>query len=346
MNTFLLDKSDMSEDDVIKIASGCLRQKILGISRIGGGVRNKVYRLVCPSQDYVVKFYFKHPLDSRDRLGIEFKSISFLWEQGISQIPKPFGISREHGCAFYGYVKGVTPNGDVSARDIDHAVAFLEILQKLSLSSQSMHLDGASEAFYCLEDIIQNIRRRLELIEGKASSEEYDLLRRFLNEEFLPLFEAVSGWSKKYFKENALAADLLLPREFRTLSPSDFGFHNSLRINADQMVFLDFEYFGWDDPVKLVSDFLWHPAMKLSDDFKRYFVQRTGLIFAADPHFQARLRGVFPLFGLKWCLIFLNEFISSNHTSDKAAARQQQLLKARTLSTKITAMYQDFPYGN
>ena len=41
-----------------------------------------------------------------------------------------------------------------------------------------------------------------------------------------------------------------LLEQYRTLSPSDFGFHNALRTPAGTMVFLDFEYFGWDDPAK------------------------------------------------------------------------------------------------
>ena len=37
-------------------------------------------------------------------------------------------------------------------------------------------------------------------------------------------------------------------RTQRTLSPSDFGFHNALLRGGREWVFLDFEYFGWDDP--------------------------------------------------------------------------------------------------
>ena len=53
-----------------------------------------------------------------------------------------------------------------------------------------------------------------------------------------------------------------LPVEQRTLSPSDFGFHNALRRPDGRVVFLDLEYFGWDDPAKMISDFLLHPALE------------------------------------------------------------------------------------
>ena len=106
MNTSLIFKSKMNEDDVIKIASNCLRQKIDAISKIGGGANNRVYRIVCPLGQYVVKFYFQHPLDSRDRLGIEYQSFSFLWENGLQMVPKPLAFSREHHCAFYDFIEG------------------------------------------------------------------------------------------------------------------------------------------------------------------------------------------------------------------------------------------------
>ena len=38
------------------------------------------------------------------------------------------------------------------------------------------------------------------------------------------------------------------------LSPSDFGFHNIVK-NKKKLYFLDFEYSGFDDPLKLLSDF-------------------------------------------------------------------------------------------
>ena len=172
------------------------------------------------------------------------------------------------------------------------------------------------------------------------------------------LFRCCKQWRhgpKNHLQQNGVSNDFLLAQEFRTLSPSDFGFHNVLREADGKVVFLDFEYFGWDDPVKLVSDFLWHPAMNIAEDLKVRFVQRMNVVFGNDPCFQARLKAVFPLFGLKWCLILLNEFIpteserrdfSRSPIRNKTTVRLEQLAKARSLSRKIRQMYKDFPYGS
>ncbi len=354
MNTFLVDKNQMSEDDVIRIASDCLHQRVDGISKIGGGGNSKIYHVTCPSQQYAAKFYFQHPSDPRDRLGTEFKSFSFLWEQGLRVIPKPVAQSPEHQCAFYEYIKGKPAGRDISQKDIEAAVDFIEILRNLSVGATGLNFPGASEAFFSVKDIVNSIRSRIDRIDSKGSGEEYDQLRGFLNGEFIGLFNTVAIWSKNHLEENGISYDVLLSQEFRTLSPSDFGFHNALRMADGKIVFLDFEYFGWDDPAKLVSDFLWHPAMSMPEDLKMYFVHRMSSIFGNDPNFIARLRSVFPLFGLKWCLIFLNEFIPTDSerrdfahplVKDKTAVRLEQLGKAKRMSKKIKTMYKDFPYG-
>ena len=93
--------------------------------------------------------------------------------------------------------------------------------------------------------------------------------------------------------------------------------------------------------------------MSLSEDLKMYFVGRMRRTFKEDPCFNARLKCLFPLFGLKWCLIFLNEFISTEldrrdfalpYIKDKSTVRLEQLIKAKRLSKKIKVTYQYFPY--
>ena len=51
--------------------------------------------------------------------------------------------------------------------------------------------------------------------------------------------------------------------ECRTLIPSDLGAHNALRGADGSLYFLDFEYFGWDDPVTSIANFIMHPGMQL-----------------------------------------------------------------------------------
>ncbi|MFP6749711.1 MAG: hypothetical protein VCD66_19215 [Alphaproteobacteria bacterium] len=128
-----------------------------------------------------------------------------------------------------------------------------------------------------------------------------------------------------------------------TLSPSDFGFHNAIRRSDGRLEFIEFEYFGWDDPVKLVADFLLHPGMGLDGELRRRFRCGAAAVFGGDHGFDARLRALFPLYALRWCLIVLNEFLPERWLRrdyagahrDREFALTTQLAKARAMLARL-----------
>lgn len=142
-----------------------------------------------------------------------------------------------------------------------------------------------------------------------------------------------------------------MPVWARTLSPSDFGFHNALRRDG-RMIFFDFEYFGWDDPAKTISDLLLHPGMGLALEQRRQFAQGLLEGLAMKP-LALRTRLVFPLYGIKWCLILLNEFLLgalerrafADQTGPSPKERQaRQLAKAQRKLTQLLDEHANFPY--
>ncbi len=82
----------------------------------------------------------------------------------------------------------------------------------------------------------------------------------FLEYSFTSRFANWSASARLLAAEAGLDFNGELPQEWRSLVPSDFGFHNSLRRNDGSLAFVDFEYFGWDDPVKMTADILLHPG--------------------------------------------------------------------------------------
>ncbi len=356
MNTSLADNSQLSEEQVIKAAQEGLGQKVLAVSKIGKGRNSKVYQITCPDGQYAAKFYFQHASDTRDRMGTEYGSFSFLWEQGLRVVPRPVALIKSQGCAFYEFICGSSMAGDKTKADVDAAADFLETLARLSAKAQSGEFAAASAACFSFNDCVQNIQGRLDRIQIQQGAGEYDLLHRYLREEFIPLFKTVSAWSLAHLQEQGITGDQIIPRTYQTLSPSDFGFHNALRQSEGRIVFLDFEYFGWDDPAKMTADFLWHPnpAMNLKEDLKNHFVRRMAAIFGKDPHFKTRLQWLYPVFGLMWSLICLNEFITVDaqrrgfaqpQVKNSSAVRLQQLDEAKRVSDKIKRSYLDFPYA-
>jgi len=342
--------------DAKAVASRLLGRDVTSAARIGEGRNSRVYRLTCGgSCEYAAKFYFRHSADSRDRLGVEFSSLLFLWENGVRGIPQPIASDRESGCAVYEYIEGKKiPSRKVSGADIDYAVRFLARLKELKDEKNSIRLPIASEACFSIQAIVDSIEQRLRCLSAVRNSEpQYDALQAFLNRDFALSFSQIIEWCQSCLDSAGIAIVSDLGYAERTLSPSDFGFHNALRRNNGEIVFLDFEYFGWDDPAKMVVDMLLHPGMKLSMGLKRRFVDRILSNFTEYSGLAERIRIVFPLFGLKWCLILLNEFLpeqslrrqfASTGSYRQSDIQLKQLAKALKMLQSIMEEYGRFPY--
>lgn len=348
----------MQTSEMKPLLSELLGRSIISIQKIGGGRNSKVYRLTCEGSDqYAAKFYFRHSLDNRDRLGVEFSGLQFLWQNGVRCISRPIAADRDHGCAVYEYVYGnKISSQEVSDSDIDYAVHFLARLNELKTKKGSRNLHLASEACFSVMAIVNNIELRLNRLSIHRSDDKYfNALHEFLTNDFIPSFDKIKRWCKSNLKQSGISIDTELPYEERTLNPSDFGFHNALRRGDGKVVFLDFEYFGWDDPAKMICDFLLHPAMELREELKQRFITNVLSHFRDHRHLAERVEIVYPLFGFKWCMIFLDEFVpehllrrrfASEVDINKDAVQAEQLTKSRRILDRVMNEYEHFPYRN
>lgn len=344
-------------ENVARIATGLLNTVIVSARRIGGRGNNRVYILQCDdSRRYVAKCYFRNPADKRDRLTVEFNSFSFLLSQGMGNIPRPVAINSEESCAIYEFVQGDKILAeDLVTRDIAQAVDFLRRLKDLSKTTQSYGFAAASDACFSIKEIIASIDGRLERF-GKIEEDlQYLELRSFLENDFRPFFAVLVDWARQYCAQKGISFENEITLEERTLSPSDFGFHNALRGPDGRIIFLDFEYFGWDDPAKTVVDLLWHPAIVLTEPLKKEFVRLMLETFGENKQLEQRVALVYPLFGLKWCTIILNEFVANDFSRrvyaagdslDRERICAEQLRKAKQLFREIKKTYLEFPYRN
>jgi hypothetical protein len=109
------------------------------------------------------------------------------------------------------------------------------------------------------------------------------------------------------------------------------------------LAFLDFEYFGWDDPVKLTADVLLHPGTTLEPVLRSRFRAGAESVYGGDSSFRPRLGVFFPLIGLRWVLILLNEFRPeywrrrqlAGFSGERRDVSARQLDRARELLTRI-----------
>ena len=186
------------------------------------------------------------------------------------------------------------------------ALALLGALDRVRGAPDAARLPLASEACLSAGELVAQIERRAAALTAVAGV--HPELAAFLRRCRRALDEATAQAQASYARVG-IAFEVPIDPEKRRLCPSDFGFHNALVRGDGIVVFLDFEYFGWDDPVKVTSDFVLHPGMQLTAEQRHRFVLGATDIFAADPSFAHRLDACLPLYALRWTMILLNEYL-------------------------------------
>ena len=322
------------------------------LTPLGGGRNSQVFRLeTADGRTLALKAYFRHAGDSRDRLGTEFGALRFLWEQGIRCVPQPLALDATTALGLYEFIPGEPPCVPQDA-ELDAAWAFLVTLRKLSSAPTAARLPLASEAHFSLQEVAAHVQARLDRLTTATSEQPLaPELRAFLQRDLIPAWRMLREDCQLACPRSGVAFDAPLPDSRRTLSPSDFGFHNALR-RVDGLVFVDFEYFGWDDPAKMLADFLLHPGMTLSLPQRQRFA--NGLVeHLGVEGLQLRARLCFPLFGIKWCLILLNEFLNDSldrrtfADSAESSTEERQALQLGKARQKLQQLLDDhahFPY--
>lgn len=325
----------MDDNRIFEIATSLTAGRVKSVDRHMGGGNNRVFHVrMADKNSFALKEYPQRINDSRDRLGAEFAALRFLERCGISNVPKAIANDPVAGFALYEWIDGVVVS-NTTETDIDAALAFTACLHKFRDAPGAGGLPLASEACLAPMEILVQLGRRLERLNEVARSEPR--LAKFLADDYVPVAQLTEAWSRRGYKAAGWAFEQPIALEERSLSPSDFGFHNAIRRSDGTLAFVDFEYFGWDDPAKLAADFLLHPGMRLTpSQYERF---RSGIvqIYGENRAFAARLALVYPLYGLRWCMILLNEFLPERWEArrragvhvDRDAATAGQMEKAR-----------------
>jgi len=346
---------DLSEFQGISLP-GFDPREISEATALSGGGNNRVFRLRFRSgEQRVLKFYFRHQGDPRDRLGAEFGAMNFLWRQGVRSIPQPFGCDTARGCALYAFVEGSTFSPPATLDDVNQALAFTAKLASLRTQPEAAGLPLASEACVCWSEVLEGISARVARVRAALpeAGELQGPLLSFLEGAFEDSWRELVGFvDTRRLSDPGLSEDRI-PASYRTLSPSDFSFHNAIRVLSGKWIFQDFEYFGWDDPSKLIADFMLHPAARLDSELQGVFCREALKVFGSDAGLRSRLAIAYPLFGLKWCMVLLNEFVPTSRSRRRFAAGSQteaecrrsqrrQLEKAGQLLTMVRSNYGKF----
>lgn len=333
-----------TDSGVEAAAARLLAAPLVAARPAAGGGNNRVYRAETREGVFAIKFYPHQDTDPRDRLGQEFAALALMNDFGIGCVPRTFARDAALGCAAYEWIEGSAP-GPASDADADAMAALCVALAGID-AARATDACPASASCFSGADVTAQFTERLARLRAAAAD---SALHAFLDDRLVPGFELLERRARNAYGGAGLDFNAPLADRERTLSPSDFGSHNALRRPDGSLVFLDFEYFGWDDPVKMIADACWHPGSALPAAAAARFRAAMLDFFAArdGEALRTRFDALSPLFGMIWCLIVLNEFlperwarrVAAGKTDDAAAARTRQLQAAEALFSKVTERY-------
>lgn len=318
------------------------------VETVSGGRNSHVLRLKLEHGRVLIgKRYFRHPEDPRDRLAVEVSALRLLREHGVGPVPEVLVVDEDADAVVMEYIPG-SPIAPAGLEDAGQAATFLGRLKELAFRGAGNAAGPASEAFFSPAGVLGNVRSRLDRL--YAAPRDCPLaqdLRLFLDQHLGPALARAESHCRQLAD-----MDRVLPLPERTLSPSDFGFHNALRGVDGRLWFLDFEYFGWDDPAKTLCDLDLHPhpLMAVPSEVRRRLISKSLSVLDINGDLPQRALALYPIFVIKWCCILLNEFLPverqrrafSRAVRTKPDILEQQLAKAFQLLTQSETKYERF----
>jgi len=270
------------------------------------GGNNRLWRIECASGRYAAKSYFWHPADQRDRLATESSFVAYARKAGIDTVPEIIGCDTAAGIAIYEWIDGVRPDREqIGRRHVEAAARFFRALNN---SRASAHLPLASEASFSVNQALERVDLRLPALVALDPVHELDRHALLLIQNISRCWTEVRTQALAQCHANGIDPDAEIDEKTRSISPSDFGFHNALETPHRELRFLDFEYAGWDDPAKMMADFFCQPALPVPLAHWDDFAAEAFAQFPEAVSIELRARILLPAYRLRWCCIALNIF--------------------------------------
>jgi aminoglycoside phosphotransferase (APT) family kinase protein len=333
---------EWTESELFALAETVLSVRAVSVSWLARGGNSGLVEVTTESGNkYALKLYPGRT--GHDRLSSEFNSFELIRQHGSDCVPFPFRRHTGLNAAMFEWIDGEVVSSP-NQEQMRQALGFIRTLHGLRTSPDFHAFHKASAAFLSGAGFEEHLRARFNSL--TQLSPKFSELNDYLLNELQPIMEKIIEWTQSNWRMEPGYHESL-PREAQTLSPSDFGFHNAIARPDGRLAFIDFEYFGWDDPIKLIADFYFHPGMDMDSDIKLQWLQGAVKIYGIE--ILDRLHLAWPMIGISWCLILLNEYHGDiwlrrcAANVDKLELREEilseQLKRSRDLLAKINNTY-------
>jgi len=268
---------------------------VLNTKQLTGGRNNHAIKIETATGIYVLKRYLNE-VDRNERFDREVSFLKHCNKFGVKAVPMLLNQDRKNYSILQQYVEGFRPES-LTTFHFNSASKFIaEINQNLTEEIES--LPRAADSFVTGAAVVVNLRARFESIGDTriASALQPETYANFVK-VFSELLSAGSPTNSALIQHlNELGQ--IPSRIF--LSPSDFGFHNCIE-SKDGLIFIDFEYSGIDNPLKLILDFIYQPDFYISEEYAHLFSDEIGKPYGLK--YVEIPREVKLVFALKWFLM-------------------------------------------
>lgn len=313
------------------------------LAQLKGGINNRVFRCETATTRVVIKGYAPCNPGQRDRMQAEVAFLLYAKEVASGHVPQLLHIDPARRCVVLEHLEGQAYREGVSPskQDVEAAVEFFRKLNADPAAARRAALPDAAESFLRITEHLTNVRERANAMQTchlpAQSRAGAAALLASLHTEIDTVTEAATARLQAGDTPDALS------RDGRLVNPSDFGFHNAIRV-PHGVKFIDFEHAGWDDPAKAVADFVLQPRVPIHS---LGISLLEGLPKLQRQSVMARCAVLKPVLRLKWVCIMLAvlrperlEQLLTTHPDT-----EPDKLICERLETAARALKQGVPHG-
>lgn len=303
---------------------GASRRKLTGGGRhevylVEEGERRAVLKLHAPARGSGALDSFEH----------ELRCHRFLAAHLPEHVPALLGADSTSRALLFECVEGTRPCAEqINSALVGKMASFLIAANRPELRARAAEADipFASEHGFSALHHLRNARQRITALLA-TSGEDLNAreMRDFVRDE---LSSSLQVWQSRCHTQEY---NRTISQVF---SPSDFGFHNVLLRRDGRCSFLDFEHAGWDDPAKLVADFILQPDFALAPALAASFAEELARSECFGHSLVGAVHFLLPVQAVKWTCIVLNPFLGPGRD---AAALGSRLEKAKVYWRKVSS---------
>ena len=272
------------------------------ILKLKGGINNRVYRCGSGANAYVIKSYQESTQGERDRMQAEVEFLRYAGETAKEFVPQLIEVDWRRRCVVLEHIPGQSYRDgcEPTKADIEAACEFARQINSEPEKAKQFITVNAAEGYKRVTEHIANVSERLKNMSVSHLPSSYREPAKALVENAKSKLNNITDKTIRLIQRGELNDSI--NRDHLCVSPSDFGFHNAIR-NKNGIKFFDFEFAGWDDPAKLIADFILQPRVQVR-------VSPSQLIKIFRPEsakeIYERHTALGPILQIKWGAIILS----------------------------------------